>query len=222
MGIKENLLKIKEQIPANVELVTVSKTKPNEDILKAYQNGQRAFGENKAQEIIKKQPELPADIQWHFIGHLQRNKVKFIVPFVHLIHSVDSFRLLREINKEAGKINRVVDCLLQFHIATEESKYGLELSEATELLQSDVFQKMEHIQVRGVMGMATFTEDMDFVKKEFYKLVAIYRELKDSYFKQTDHFNIISGGMSGDYPVAIREGCNMIRVGSDIFGERNY
>lgn len=222
MQIQENLVRIKQQIPENVNLVAVSKTKPNEDILEAYAGGQRAFGENKAQEIISKQPELPADIQWHFIGHLQRNKVKYIVPFVHLIHSVDSARLLREINKEAAKINRITDCLLQFHIATEETKFGLDMQEAAEILTSDDFVRMNHINIRGVMGMATFTEDQERVKNEFNKLVSIFKYMKTSFFKEADSFSIISGGMSGDYPLAIEAGCNMIRVGSDIFGERVY
>ncbi len=222
MHIQENLEKILNTIPPHVTLVAVSKTRPPEDILEAYHAGHKIFGENKAQELISKQPELPDDIQWHFIGHLQRNKVKYIAPFVSMIQSADSFRLLREINKEALKVNRRIDCLLQFHIATEETKFGLDMEEAKEILDSREFSKFEGIRIRGVMGMATFTDDKDKVATEFKSLKNIFDRLKSSYFSDKDYFTFISGGMSGDYPVAIREGCNIIRVGTDIFGERQY
>jgi len=222
MSISEKLIKVKDSIPSHVTLVAVSKTKPNEDILEAYRAGHRIFGENKAQELINKQPELPADIAWHFIGHLQRNKVKSIVPFVSMIESVDSFRLMREINKEASKINRDIDCLLQFHIASEETKFGLNLEEAREILKSKDFKNFVSVRICGVMGMATYTDNREKVKKEFLQLVDIFKQLKSEFFKEDDDFRWISGGMSGDYPIAIEAGCNMIRVGSDIFGERNY
>ena len=221
MDIKENLKKIKDEIPPHVKLVAVSKTKPNEDILEAYRAGQRVFGENKAQELIGKQPDLPEDIQWHFIGHLQRNKVKFLVPFVTMIESVDSFRLLRQINKEAMKVERRIDCLLQFHIASEETKFGLDITEAKDILGSEEFTKFEGVRICGVMGMATFTSDMEKVRSEFKTLKAIFDQLKASYFADNEDFKYISGGMSNDYRVAIEESCNIIRIGSEIFGERN-
>lgn len=222
MGIQENLKSILQSIPEGVKLVAVSKTKPNEDILKAYQFGHKIFGENKAQELISKQPQLPGDIEWHFIGHLQRNKVKYLVPFVKLIHGVDSFRLLREINKEATKEDRIIDCLLQFHIAMEETKFGLDLSEAREILGSEDYLSFNNVRIRGVMGMATFTENESQIRKEFKNLRQIFEDLKKEYFQEELHFNEISAGMSNDYQIAIDEGSTIIRVGSDIFGERNY
>lgn len=218
--IQEALAAIRASIPANVTLIAVSKTKPVEAIEAAYSVGQRHFGENKVQELVEKQVALPTDICWHLIGHLQTNKVKYIAPFVHLIHAVDSLRLLREINKEAKKNNRVIDVLLQFHIATEETKFGLSFEEAKELLESREFIEMEHVGVRGVMGMATFTDNEEIVRDEFRTLHNYFLLLKSHYFKFNEDFREISMGMSGDYLLAIDEGSTMIRVGSSIFGSR--
>ncbi len=222
MDIAENLKRIKAEIPAGVKLVAVSKTKPVEDILVAYNAGHRLFGENKAQELGAKHPQLPEDIQWHFIGHLQTNKVKYIIPFVALIHSIDRMKLLREVNKQAMKNNRVVDCLLQFHIASEETKFGLNMEEADELLSSEEYKKMGNIRICGVMGMATNTRDEAVVRNEFRHLNEIKKVLKEKYFRYSGHFKEISMGMSGDYKIAIEEGSTIVRIGSAIFGERNY
>ncbi len=222
MSVKENLASILQTIPSHVKLVAVSKTMPNVAIMEAYDAGQRHLGENKAQEIIRKQQELPSDIQWHFIGHLQTNKVKFIAPFVGLIESVDSLKLLREINKQGEKVERIVPCLLQFHIAEEETKFGLDLSEAKELLNAIEKEKMQNIHIKGVMGMATFTENKDQVRKEFKQLKKYFEIIKDEHFHSKDGFNEISMGMSGDYLIAIEEGSTIVRIGSSIFGERNY
>lgn len=219
--ITENLAILSKTIPNNVELVAVSKTKPIDLLLEAYQFGQRNFGENKVQELVSKQELLPKDIQWHFIGHLQRNKVKYIAPFVHLIHGVESLKLLIEINKQAAKNNRIIHVLLQFHIAKEESKFGLALSECKELLNSDGYKKLENIQIEGVMGMATFTDDREQVRREFQSLKKVYDELKKLYFEDNSQFKVISMGMSGDYEIAVEEGSTLIRIGSTIFGARN-
>jgi len=221
MNIKDNLDFFIKEIPDNVTLVAVSKTKPEGDIILAYNEGQRVFGENKAQELINKQPKLPQDIRWHFIGHTQTNKVKYIAPFVSLIESVDSPKLLKEINKQALKNERIIDCLLQFHIASEQTKFGLDYEEAREILNSDVFKSMKNIRICGVMGMATFTKDEPVVRKEFKNLKMIFEKLKSNYFKDEDYFKEISMGMSGDYKIAIEEGSTIIRIGSAIFGERN-
>ncbi|MFN3137055.1 MAG: YggS family pyridoxal phosphate-dependent enzyme [Allomuricauda sp.] len=218
MSVKDNLTKITSELPEGVTLVAVSKTKPNEDILEAYEAGQRIFGENKVQEMVQKWEDLPKDIEWHMIGHVQRNKVKYMAEFVSLIHGVDSPRLLKEINKQAKKHNRVIPCLLQIHIAEEDTKFGLDEKELNELVDSDEFKTMEHIKIIGLMGMATFTEDMDQVRREFAQLKSLYDHLKA---KLTD-INILSMGMSGDYTVAIEEGSTMVRIGSSIFGARNY
>lgn len=222
MSIIENLTRLKSEIPDHVKLIAVSKTMPPGDILVAYETGHRRFGENKVQELSSKYPVLPADIQWHFIGHLQTNKVKQIVQFVHMIESVDSFKLLKEIQKQAEKTDRVVNCLLQFHIAEEESKFGLDLEEATAILTSPELATWKHIRLCGVMGMATYTEDMAHVRREFNHLKQIFRTLKVSYFQATDSFSEISMGMSGDFREAIDEGSTIVRIGSLIFGERNY
>jgi len=222
MDIAKNIEEIKSDLPKGVKLVAVSKTKPNEAILEAYQTGHRMFGENKAQELIRKQPELPGDIEWHFIGHLQSNKVKYIAPFVSMVHSIDSFKILKTVNKEARKNDRVIPCLLQFHIAEEESKYGLTEADAREILESEAYKKMQNISVAGVMGMATFTDDSEKVRKEFKKLKSIFNELKKNYFADQPEFKEISMGMSDDYQVAVEEGSTIVRVGSKIFGERNY
>ncbi len=218
--IAENLLSVKSAIPSGVTLVAVSKTKPNEAILEAYETGQRIFGENKVQELVQKHEELPADIQWHMIGHLQSNKVKYIAPFISLIHAVDSLKLLKEINKQAKAHNRTINCLLQFHIAQEESKFGLDLNSVRDILESDDFIQMENISIQGVMGMATFTDNEDQVRDEFRTLENYFNVLKSHFFKFNDDFQHISMGMSGDYAIAIEEGSTMVRVGSSIFGSR--
>lgn len=213
---------LQELAPYNARLVAVSKTHPASAIRELYDAGQRDFGENKVQEITDKQEALPPDIRWHFIGHLQTNKVKYITSFVHLIHSVDSVKVLREINKRAGNDGRRVDCLLQFKIAEEDTKYGLTLADAWELLTSDRYAAMENIRIVGVMGMATFTEDEEQVRTEFRRLSSIFTSLKTEFFSEADHFREISMGMSGDYQLALAEGSTMVRIGSLLFGERNY
>ena len=218
MSIKENLKHIKEDIPTQVTLVAVSKTKPIELIKEAYNAGQRNFGENYIQELEDKHKLLPTDINWHAIGHLQSNKVKYIAPFVHLIHAVDSLKLLREIDKQALKNNRVIDCLLQIHIAKEDTKFGFSFEECEHLFQQDEFKGLKNIRITGFMGMATNTDDETQIRNEF-------RSLKD-FFSQfstlNSQFSILSMGMSADYKIAIEEGSTMIRIGSSIFGERNY
>lgn len=204
----------------NTKLVAVSKTKPNEKILELYNQGQKIFGENRVQELVEKFEALPKDIEWHLIGHLQTNKVKYIAPFVHLIHSVDSFKLLKEINKQALKNERMVDCLLQFHIATEESKFGLDINEAKDILASNEFQNLKNIRIVGVMGMASFVYEENQVRGEFKNLKAIFDELKELYFKENDSFKEISMGMSGDYKIAVEEGSTIVRIGSLLFGKR--
>ncbi|MFD2552154.1 YggS family pyridoxal phosphate-dependent enzyme [Bizionia sediminis] len=217
MSIKENLEKIKKTIPEDVTLVAVSKTKPTEAILEAYHSGHRIFGENKIQEMAEKHAALPKDILWHMIGHVQRNKVKYMAPFVNLIHGVDSYKLLQEINKQAKKNNRAINCLLQIKIAAEDTKFGLNSTEALQILQHDTFKTLNNIQVVGVMGMATFTNNTTQVTQEFKTLKTVFNQLKQVHAD----LNIISMGMSGDYELAIQCGSNMIRVGSSIFGARN-
>ena len=220
--IKENLEKIKATMPEGITLVAVSKTKPISDLQEAYDAGQRTFGENYPQEMRDKHEVLPQDIRWHFIGHLQTNKIKYIIPYVTLIHSIDTANLLEAVNKEAKKHERVVDCLLQFHIAQEETKFGLDLDEARQLLESEAFKAMENVRICGVMGMATFTDDKTEVRKEFKHLKAIFDTLKKEYFANQPQFKEISMGMSEDYLIAIEEGATMVRVGSKIFGARKY
>jgi len=219
--INENLATIKNSIPSHVTLVAVSKTKPNELIEEAYSSGQRIFGENKAQELKNKAEVLPKDIEWHFIGHLQRNKVKYIAPHASLVHSIDSLKLLKEVNKQALKNKRIIDCLLQFHIATEETKFGLSLEEAEGLLTSNEFSNLKNIKIVGVMGMASFSNNEEQVRNEFIRLKHIFTQLNNNFFKQNQTFQTISMGMSGDYKIAIEEGSTMVRVGSAIFGNRN-
>ena len=219
--IKEKLAEIRKEIPEHVTLIAVSKTKPVSALEEAYIAGQRHFGENKVQEMFDKYEQLPKDIQWHLIGHLQTNKVKYIAPFVHLIHSVDSLKLLSEIDKQAKKNNRVIDCLLQFHIAQEETKFGLDLQEAHSLLTSAEFLEMKNVRIIGVMGMASFTNDEQQVKLEFSNLNAIFSQLKKDFFSLDDNFRERSMGMSGDYLLAMQEGSTMVRIGSTIFGGRN-
>ena len=220
--VKENLETVRKTIPSGVLLVAVSKTKPVEDIQEAYDAGQRVFGENHALEMRDKHEALPKDIEWHFIGHLQTNKIKYIISFARMIHSIDTFNLLQAVNKEAAKHERVVDCLLQFHIAEEETKFGLDMAEAEEILNSDVYKEMKNVRICGVMGMATNTADMTQVRKEFKHLKEIFTTLKSKHFADNEWFKEISMGMSHDYPIAIEEGSTMVRVGSKIFGERVY
>ncbi len=220
MEIKERLKNFLKQVPEDITLVAVSKTKPVELIKEAYDAGHRAFGENKAQELAEKKLQLPDDIAWHFIGHLQRNKVKYIAPFVTLVHAVDSLKLLHEINKQALNSNRVINCLLQFHIATEETKFGLNFEEASVLIENEDYHKMENIKICGVMGMATFTDDMELVRSEFRMLKGYFDRLKEKYFANDFQFKEISMGMSNDYEVAIEEGSTIIRIGTKIFGSR--
>ena len=220
--IKENLEKIRATLPEGVTLVAVSKTKPVSDLQEAYDAGQRVFGENYPQEMRDKHEVLPQDIQWHFIGHLQTHKIKYIIQYVTLIHSIDTASLLEAVNKEAKKHDRVVDCLLQFHIALEETKFGLDLNEARQLLDSEEYKQMENVRICGVMGMGTFTDDMEEVRKEFKHLKSIFDTLRSDYFADQPQFKEISMGMSEDYPIAIEEGATLIRVGSKIFGARVY
>jgi len=222
MSIAENIEKVKANLPENVSLVAVSKTKPAELLLEAYNCGQRTFGENKVQEMVWKYDELPKDIDWHFIGHLQTNKIKYIAPFVHLIHGVDSFKLLKSIDAEAKKVGRIIPCLLQFHIAEEETKFGLSMQEATEMLNSNEYKVLGNVKISGVMGMATYTDDENQIRKEFANLKKHFEKLKSEFFTANFDFTEISMGMSGDYLIAIAEGSTMVRIGSTIFGERNH
>jgi pyridoxal phosphate enzyme (YggS family) len=219
MSIKENLLQIKSQLPNHVTLVAVSKTKPVADLMEAYHAGQRIFGENYVQELVEKHKILPKDVQWHFIGHLQSRKAKLIAPFVNLIHGVDSLKLLQEINKEGKKNNRVIDCLLQIFIAEEDTKFGLDENELNEVLNSEEFKNLENIRIVGLMGMATFTDNKDQIKKEFQNLKTIFDKISQL---KTENCQLktISMGMSGDYQLAIECGSTMVRIGSSIFGNR--
>lgn len=218
MSISEKIKSLKTGIPSEVTLVAISKTKPNSDILEAYETGHRIFGENKVQELTQKWEELPKDIEWHMVGHVQRNKVKYMAPFVELIHAVDSLKLLKEIEKQAKKNDRKINCLLQIKIAEEDTKFGIDVAEAKDILQSDSYRKMAHVKVVGLMGMATLTENEAKIRKEFTFLKTTFDALKEQY----DSFSILSMGMSGDYKIAIECGSNMIRLGSFIFGERDY
>ena len=216
MEIGKNITSLLEKLPSTVELVAVSKTKSNEEILEAYNAGQRKFGENKIQEMTRKYEILPKDIRWHMIGHVQSNKVKYMAPYVSLIHGVDSLKLLKEINKQAQKNNRIIDCLLQIHIAKEESKYGLSVQESQQAIK--IAKELTHLRIKGLMGMATFTEDQKQSEREFAGLKSLY----DKYKEQKIPLKVLSMGMSGDFLIAIEQGSNMIRVGSKIFGPRNY
>jgi pyridoxal phosphate enzyme (YggS family) len=219
MSIQSNLNTIRESLPEHVTLVAVSKTKPVSDLMQAYEAGQRVFGENKIQEMTDKWEQMPKDIQWHMIGHVQSNKVKFMAPFVSLIHGVDSLKLLQEINKQALKNNRIIDCLLQVYIAEEESKFGLDESELKELLTDVAFKELKNIRILGLMGMATFTEDQNQIKKEFTHLKSIFDSIKTNNTSNCQ-LSTISMGMSGDYQLAIECGSTMVRIGSSIFGGR--
>lgn len=219
--IEEKIKNIALTLPEEVTLVAVSKTKPNEDILRAYNVGQRIFGENKVQELVNKFEALPKDIEWHMIGHLQTNKVKYIAPFIHLIHSIDSIKLLKEVNKEAKKNKRTIKCLLQFHIAQETTKFGFSLDEVKDFLSSDEFIELNNIELCGVMGMATFSDNKELVRDEFQLLHNIFHILKSHYFKFNPAFKEISMGMSDDYQLAMKEGSTMVRIGSTLFGGRH-
>jgi len=219
-SIAENITSLKQKIPSSVKLVAVSKTKPAGDIIIAYNTGQRCFGENRVQEILNKKDQLPSDIEWHLIGHLQSNKVKFIVPFISMIQSVDSFKLLKTINSEALKINQQIDCLLQIHIAEEETKFGFSMKELDEMTDSHEFANLKNVRICGIMGMATFTDNTGQVRKEFSYLVKCFNSLKNRYFAEVPEFREISMGMSGDYNIAIQEGSTIVRIGNLIFGER--
>lgn len=218
MSIQNNLQDIQTTLPNTVTLVAVSKTKPVSDLQEAYDAGQRIFGENKIQEMTQKWEEMPKDIQWHMIGHVQRNKVKYMAAYVSLVHGVDSFKLLKEINKQALKHDRVINCLLQIHIAEEDTKFGLDENELTALVQSEEFKNLKNIHINGLMGMATFTDDENQVKREFKTLKTLFNSTKEILPK----VDTLSMGMSGDYKMAITEGSTMVRIGSSIFGARNY
>lgn len=220
--IQEEIKRIKAELPENVRLVAVSKFHPVEALQEAYEAGQRVFGESKVQEMTQKYESLPKDIEWHFIGHLQTNKIKYMVPFVSLIHGVDSYKLLSEINKQAIKAGRVIPCLLQIHIAKEETKFGFSLDECIEMLEQGTWKTLENVRIAGVMGMATNTDNEAEIADEFETLSRFFREIKDKYFKDSASFKEISMGMSDDYPLAIKKGSTLIRVGSKIFGERHY
>ncbi|WP_026899396.1 YggS family pyridoxal phosphate-dependent enzyme [Daejeonella oryzae] len=221
MSIAANISAIKQEAErANVKLIAVSKTKSAEEVLEAYEAGQRCFGENQVQELVEKHEKLPQDIEWHLVGHLQTNKVKLIAPFIKLIHSVDSLKLLQEINKQALKNKRVIDCLLQIYIADEDTKFGLGFDEAIELLRSEEFAELNNIRITGVMGIATNTENPKLLQEEFYELKTLFKGLKETFFRKEDSFKEISMGMSSDYKIAIEQGSTMIRVGSTIFGGR--
>ncbi|MDB9961703.1 YggS family pyridoxal phosphate-dependent enzyme [Oceanihabitans sp.] len=221
MSISQNLKQIQSELPEHVTLVAVSKTKPNSDIMQAYDVGQRIFGENKIQDMVEKHEQLPKDIKWHMIGHVQRNKIKYMAPFVNLIHGVENFKVLKEVNKQAAKHDRIIDCLLQIKIASEDSKFGMMASEASEIIGSEEFSELKNVMITGVMGMATFTDDQEQIKAEFSHLKSTFDHLKEV---QTGNCNMqtISMGMSGDFKIAIDAGSTMIRVGSRIFGTRNY
>ena len=220
--IKENLNRIKATLPSGVKLVAVSKTHPVEMLKEAYDAGQRIFGENKVQEMTAKSQVLPTDIEWHFIGHVQSNKIKMMAPYVSVIQGVDTFDKLAEIDRQAARFNRHITCLLQLHIATEETKFGFSADECTAMLDEGKWKELKNITIGGVMGMASNTDDEAQVLGEFRRLKQIFDTFKEKYFNESTDFNTISAGMSGDYQLAIREGSNMVRIGSSIFGERNY
>lgn len=217
-SIAQNLKHIENTLPSGVTLVAVSKTKPIADLMEAYNAGQRVFGENKIQEMTQKWEEMPKDISWHMIGHVQTNKVKYMAPYVDTIHAVDSLKLLKEINKQALKHHRKINCLLQIKIAEEESKFGLGENDAIDLLKSEEVQKLDNVKIKGLMGMATFTNDSNQIKNEFHKIQALFNQLKTTYTE----FDTLSIGMSGDYKIAMDCGSTMVRIGSSIFGARNY
>lgn len=222
MDIKSILKDINDELPQNTRLVAVSKFHPAEAIKEAYDAGQRIFGESKAQELEEKHKILPKDIEWHFIGHLQTNKVKYIAPYVSMIHAVDSYKLLEEINKQAAKHNRVINCLLEIHIAKEDSKFGLSIEECENILKSGKWKTLENISICGIMGMATNTDDNMIIENEFSTLQSLFKKLKAEFFCNDKNFNELSMGMSDDYRIAINHGSTLVRIGSKIFGIRNY
>jgi PLP dependent protein len=222
MSIKANLQEVLAGITKDVTLVAVSKFHPNESIMEAYEAGQRIFGESKVQEMTQKYETLPKDIEWHFIGHLQSNKIKYMAPYVTMIHAIDSLSLLKEIDKHAKKVNRTISCLLQIHIAKEETKFGFSFDECRTMLNEEEWKKLDNIRICGVMGMATNCDDQKEIREEFNSLHTFFKEIKEEYFKDEESFKEISMGMSGDYEIAIEEGSTMVRVGSKIFGERIY
>lgn len=222
MSIAANISAIKEELGnSKVRLIAVSKTKPVESITEAYNAGQRIFGENMVQELVEKYEKLPKDIEWHLIGHLQTNKVKYIAPFISMIHSVDSLKLLQEINKQALKNDRVIDCLLQIYIADEDTKYGLDFAEVIELLRTEEISQLKNIRIRGLMGIATLTDNQRMIREEFYELRTLFTGMKETFFRKEASFNEISMGMSGDYKIALEQGSTMIRLGSTLFGVRS-
>jgi pyridoxal phosphate enzyme (YggS family) len=220
MSISENLNNLRKELPGKIKIVAVSKTKPEEIILEAYRAGHKIFGENKVQELIRKYENLPKDIEWHMVGHLQTNKAKYIASFISLIHSVDSLKLLTEINKEALKNNRIIDCLLQLRIAKEETKYGATFDEIKNILNSTEFREMKNVRVNGLMGMATFTSDKTIINKEFSYLAECFNQLKEYFYSDSEYFKELSMGMSDDYDLAVQAGSTMVRIGSLIFGAR--
>lgn len=222
MSIQANLKEVLSELPAGVRLVAVSKFHPNEALEEAYAAGQRIFGESHVQEMTQKYETLPKDIEWHFIGHLQTNKVKYMAPYVAMIHAIDSCKLLAEVNKQAAKANRVIPCLLQIHIAQEETKFGFSFDECREMLNAGEWKELKNIRLAGVMGMATNLDDAEQIKREFCSLNTFFKEIKQSYFTDSTSFKEISMGMSHDYPLAVETGSTLVRVGSKIFGERNY
>lgn len=222
MGIAENIAALRKKIPPGVKIIAVSKTISADLIMEAYAAGQRAFGENKVQELLLKQPQLPGDIEWHLIGHLQTNKVKAVVPFVSCIQSVDSMKVLSEINKETIKTNRTVDCLLQIRIATEETKFGMTYDDAVAILSSENFRQLSGVRIRGLMGIATFTDNSDQIRAEYANLAGYFASIKERFFQKDKGFKELSMGMSGDFNLGIEAGSTMVRIGTMIFGERNY
>ncbi len=221
MSISEHIISIKKELePQGVELIAVSKTKSNEDIMESYEAGQRIFGENHVQELVEKYEALPKDIDWHLVGHLQSNKVKYIASFIKLIHSIDSLKLLQEVNKQAIKNNRVIDCLLQVYIADEDTKYGLAYDELIDLLRSEEFTELKNVRIVGLMGIATLTDNERMINEEFKELSVLFDGIKQSFFRKDDTFKEISMGMSSDYKLAIENGSTMVRLGSTIFGKR--
>jgi len=221
MSVRENINRLRSEIPGNVKIIAISKTKSAAEILEVYNTGHRLFGENRVQELTGKAAILPGDIQWHMVGHLQTNKVKYIIPFVSLIHSVDSLKLLSVINNESLKINKIQDCLLQVFIAREETKFGFSEAELVATLESQEFAQLNNIRIAGLMGMATFTDDNSIVREEFRNLAGIFKNVKEDFFPDGDYFRELSMGMSGDYQIAVEEGSTIVRIGTLIFGERN-
>ncbi|EJW99092.1 pyridoxal phosphate enzyme, YggS family [gut metagenome] len=222
MSIADNLKQVLAELPSGVRLVAVSKFHSNEAIEEAYHAGQRIFGESKVQEMTAKYESLPKDIEWHFIGHLQTNKIKYMIPYVSMIHGIDTYKLLAEVNKQAGKVGRIVNCLLQIHVAQEETKFGFSPEECREMLEGGEWKQLTHVRICGIMGMASNTEDTEQIKGEFRLLNNLFQEFKDTWFAESDAFKELSMGMSHDYHEAISSGSTLVRVGSKIFGERNY